>query len=61
MPFIARIRSVWLTLVHGRRLDRELDEELQSYLTELTDRHLLGGLPPDLARRAALLEMASSR
>src|SRR5688500_1842679 len=46
-----RIRS----LVRGRALDRELDEELQFHVDQLVQSNLARGLSPDAARREALL------
>jgi len=38
-------------------LDRDLDEELRSYLELLTDEHLRAGMSPEQARRAARAEL----
>src|SRR5262245_61957446 len=36
---------------------RELDDELRDYLEQLTSEKMRGGLTPEAARRAAVLEM----
>src|SRR3990170_6975341 len=46
-----RLRS----LVRGTALDRELDEELQFHIDQRIEANLACGLPPDAARREALL------
>lgn len=46
-----RLRS----LVRGTALDRELDEELQFHVEQRVAANLARGLPPDAARREALL------
>ena len=48
-----RIRS----LLRGRRMDEELDEELRFHLERLTERHLDAGMEPGDARYAALRQM----
>src|SRR6185503_12448605 len=48
--FVARIQS----LVLGRRLDRELSDEIASHLAEATDEYVARGLSRDEARAAAL-------
>lgn len=54
MPLLARLRSVWRTLADGRNRDRDLDEELRSYVDELVDREAARGGPRDAARRSVL-------
>ena len=49
---IARVRE-WL---RRGRIERDLDDELQSHLDHLTDEHVRRGLDRDDARRAALRE-----
>ncbi|HEV3058091.1 MAG TPA: ABC transporter permease [Vicinamibacterales bacterium] len=48
-----RLRSLFL----GRRLDRELDDELGFHVERLTDRNIDSGMTPTEARRAALAAM----
>jgi putative ABC transport system permease protein len=54
MPLFTRIRSLWNTLVHKDRIDRDLDDELQASVRTLTDRYVSQGLSPDAARREAV-------
>ena len=46
MPMLSRVRSVWHTLVHKERLDRELDAELRAAAETLADRYVAEGLEP---------------
>ena len=48
--FFSRLRG----LVRGRRLDRDLQEEMDAHLEEATDEYLQQGLSHEEARRAAL-------
>lgn len=57
MPLLPRVRSLLLNLLHARRADRALDQELDGYLALLTDEKIAAGLPPGEARRAALVEL----
>jgi putative ABC transport system permease protein len=61
------LHSWWRQLTRGLRVlthrnaaDRELDEEVQHYLEEATAAFVAGGLSPDEARRAALLEIGNT-
>jgi len=54
MPLLPRVRSLWNTVVHGERLDRELDDELRAALETLVERCRREGLDDESARRAAL-------
>jgi predicted permease len=47
-----RLQALW----SGRRLDRELDEELGFHLEMATERNLRRGMAPEEARRAAVRE-----
>ena len=49
-----RIRKRLRTILHRARYERELDLELQFHVDMLTAQHLRSGLPPALARRAAM-------
>lgn len=53
MPIVSRLRSVWRTLAHRERLDRELDDELQSAVEILAARLSADGTDSSAARRAA--------
>ena len=53
LTFLTRLGS----LFRGRRLEHEFEEELHSHLEHATGRHLSQGLPLEMARRAALLEL----
>ena len=49
---LSRVRS----LLGRRRAEAELNDELDSYVAALTERHRRAGLAPDVARRAALVD-----
>ena len=59
MPLIRfpRLASFGRTLFRGKRLEKDLDDEVRGYLEELTRRKIGEGLDPATARREALLEM----
>ena len=57
MRWLVKITSVWRTLVFGRRLDAELDEELRGYFDEMVRRKIAAGLDPAAARRLAAIEI----
>src|SRR5262245_21284512 len=44
-------------LIHGKRMDDELDQELQSHVEMLTEENLRRGLMPDEARRMAMVRL----
>ena len=50
--FACRVRAMFT----GRRLDRELDQELRSHIEMETEANLRRGMPPEEARHAALRE-----
>ncbi|MBV6522764.1 MAG: hypothetical protein MNPFHGCM_02914 [Gemmatimonadaceae bacterium] len=58
--------SVWRQIRHGLRVltrrtaaDRELSDELDHYIEQVTNAHRLRGMPAEDARRAALLEVGN--
>lgn len=57
MPLWPKIASAWRTLIHGKRVDAELDAELTSYVDEMTQRKIAGGVDPAVARRQTLMEL----
>ena len=60
MPFFSRIKGTFQALTRTQALDRELDEELQSYLDLLIDEKIKGGMDADQARREALIELGGA-
>ena len=60
MPFLSTLRSVLRTPFKGEELDRELDEELQSYLDLLIEEKTHAGLDHAEARRQALIEIGGA-
>ncbi|MEZ5316199.1 MAG: ABC transporter permease [Vicinamibacterales bacterium] len=59
MTFWRRLRHLWAQLVHGRRLDHDLDAELQAYLELDADERVRRGEAPEAARRRARLAAGS--
>jgi putative ABC transport system permease protein len=55
--FFHWVRSLVRNIFHGRTSDAELGADVESYVNLLTDEKLAAGMTPDLARRAALLEI----
>lgn len=56
MSLLARLASTVRNVFHTSRVDRELDEELRSYVNLVADEKRRDQLTPEEARRAALIE-----
>jgi hypothetical protein len=52
----ARVRA----LFRPHDLDRDFEQELESHLAMLTEDNVRRGMPPDRARRAALIRITGS-
>ena len=57
MMLFSRIRSLASNLFSRDKVERELNAEVNSYLDQLIDEKIAGGLSPHDARRKALLEL----
>jgi predicted permease len=57
MPIWPKVASFWRTVVRGRRLDDELDEELRAYVDEIAARKIAEGVEPARARGQAVIEV----
>ena len=57
MPLFARTKSLIGNLFHRDRADRNIDEELRSYLDLLTEEKIATGLSSIEARRQAQIEL----
>ncbi len=57
MSALLKIKNTFRSLLKKEELDRDLDEELQSYLGLLTQDKISKGLSPDEARRQARLDI----
>jgi predicted permease len=57
MTFLHRLGSVVWWLVHRRRAERRLDDELQAFIDMSAVEKMRSGLPPAEARRLAVLEL----
>ncbi len=60
MPFLSTIKGTFRAVFSGAKLDRDLDEELESYLDLLTEEKITGGMDPEAARRQALIELGGA-
>src|SRR5688572_22550538 len=54
---LSRIRSLWHNVTQRRRVETDLNAELQSYVQLLTDEKTATGMNARDARRAAVLEL----
>src|SRR5215471_17549681 len=57
MPLVPRLFSLWRNLRHKGRAEQELADEVSAYLELLMETKIKGGLTPEEARRAALIEL----
>jgi putative ABC transport system permease protein len=57
MPIHTRFISTLRSLFRKEELDRDLDEELASYLEMLAEEKVRGGMSPEEARRSARIEL----
>ena len=57
MIWTSRLASLWRNLVHRNRSERDLDDEVRAYAAILEDENMARGLPPEEARRQALIAM----
>jgi predicted permease len=57
MPLLPRLSSLWRNLFHKAQKERELTEEIDTYLEMLIQQKIEQGLNPEEARRAALIEL----
>jgi predicted permease len=56
MPIISRVRSLWRNLTLKEQVEADLHSEVEVYVEELTAEKVRRGMPPEAARRAALIE-----
>ncbi len=57
MPLLPKVVSLWRTLARGRKIEIDLDDELRSYVDEVTANKVNKGVDPRSARRQALMEI----
>jgi predicted permease len=57
VSILYRLRSLWRNLLDRGRVERDLDDEVQSAREMLVDEHRRAGLSPDEARRAATIQL----
>jgi predicted permease len=57
MIWTSRLASLWRNLVHKKRTEQDLDDEVRAYAAILEDENTARGLAPEEARRQALIEM----
>jgi putative ABC transport system permease protein len=56
LPIPARVSSLWRNLSHRARVERDLAEDVASYLELLAEEKMREGMGPEAARRAARVE-----
>jgi hypothetical protein len=57
MPFLPKLLHFWRNLWRGKQLERDLNDELETYIDELAERKASTGLSDESAREAALAEL----
>ena len=57
MPLMPRLASLWRNIVHARRVEGDLDDEVRAAFDLLVDEKIATGMRPEDARRAATLEI----
>jgi putative ABC transport system permease protein len=57
MPMLSRMTSLWRNFFAKRRNDRELDDEVHSYVDLLVEEKMRQGMNPEEARRTARIEL----
>ena len=57
MPILARCSSWWRNLAHRSRVERDLADDVASYLELLAEEKMRQGMSPEAARRAARVEL----
>jgi predicted permease len=60
MPLLSTIRGSFRAVFGGAKLDRDLDQELQSYVDLLIEEKIGAGMDPEAARRQALIELGGA-
>jgi predicted permease len=60
MSTITRIKSLWRNIFAKQRNDRELDDELHSFIDQLAEEKIREGMAPEPARRAARIELGGA-
>ena len=57
MPFLVKARSFLRNIFLARRVEEDLDQEVQSHLEMLTEENIRAGMSAQEARRAARIEL----
>ena len=57
MRILTRLQYAFRSLLFGRRVERDINDELTDWVETLTERHISEGLPAGDARRQALAEL----
>src|SRR5690349_18561078 len=57
MPFLSKLNWLWRNLARKPRVERDLEDELQSYRQMLVDEKTRAGIDPRRAHREAMIEM----
>src|SRR4029079_2542582 len=57
MPSAARIRSFFRNLFSTKRLETDLEQEIQTHIEMMIEEKIRGGMEKEEARRASMLEL----
>jgi putative ABC transport system permease protein len=57
MPLLVKVRSLMRNLFLSRRVEEDLDQEVNAHLELLTEERIRAGMPPYEAKRAARIEL----
>ena len=60
MPLLPRLKSLLRNLFRKNRVEHDLDRETSDYIEILTSEKIAAGMPPEEARRAALIEFGGN-
>lgn len=60
MPLLTKTRSFFRNLFSPVRLERDLDQEIDAHLGMLIEENIRAGMPPEEAKRAALIELGGA-
>jgi predicted permease len=60
MRLVSRLNSLWRNLFRKQRIDRELDEEVRSYVELLTEEKIKAGMTAQEAHRQARIELGGA-
>src|SRR5213592_572948 len=57
MTMLHRFAALWRNILHKNQVERDLSDEVESYLESLIEVRIKSGLSPEEARQAAAIEI----